>query len=117
MDYDEYLPHINVNDGKARIMNNMLLYITLLSKFKGQQMTIDLLNAIHDGDSAQAMHHAHALRGTAGNLGFPILHDITKEIEALCKNGQPCDHLCQSLSDSMSALEAAIGKFIDSPEV
>ena len=115
LEYDVYLPHINVNDGKARVMNNLKLYTTLLGKFKGRQMTDELLEAVNAGDSARAVQHAHALRGTAANLGFPVLQKVTEEIETLCKAEQSCGHLCDELDKAMIELEAAITQFINTP--
>jgi len=113
VEYSEYLPHINVLDGKARVMNNLKLYASLLGKFKGRQMVDDLLAAVKAGDETKAVQHAHALRGTAANLGFTVVHDVTHKIEAMCKSHGDCSALCDELDDSMTALEEAINTFID----
>ena len=110
MDYEKYLPHIDVNDGKARIMNNMALYMTLLKKFKGRQMTDDLLAASKEGDYAAVVQFAHALRGTASNLSFPALAEVTSEIEALAKASQDCSHLTERLDVTVRDLENAIAE-------
>ena len=114
MEYAEYMPHINVNDGKNRVMNNLKLYMTLLGKFKGRQMADDLLGAIKDNDSGKIVQYAHALRGTAGNLGFPTLLGVTEEIESLCKVNKDCAHLCDALNDAVVSLEENINKLISS---
>ena len=107
-DFTKYLPHMDVNDGKARIMNNMKLYMTLLGKFKGREMTDTLLAAMSANDSAVVVQTAHALRGTASNLSFPVLQEITSEIEALGKAGQDSSHLSEKLDTTMAELDAAI---------
>ena len=112
MEYDAYLPHINVNDGKTRVMNNLALYTRLLGKFKGREMTDGLLEAIKAGDNAKAIQQAHALRGTAANLGFPVLHEVTEKIETLCKSEADCAHLCGDLDNAITSLDEAIGAFI-----
>ena len=109
-EYVVYLPHINVNDGKTRVMNNLSLYMRLLGKFNGRQMTDELLTAIKGGDSDKIIQGAHALRGTAGNLGFPVLLEITEKIELLCKAGEDSSHLCEPLNEAMIALDEAINK-------
>ncbi|MCL2840478.1 MAG: Hpt domain-containing protein [Defluviitaleaceae bacterium] len=111
MEYSEYLPHINVAEGKTRVMNNLKLYTSLLGRFKGRDMTNDLLASIKDGDKIKAAQHAHALRGTAANLGFTVLYGITEEIETLCKKDEDCKHLCDALDAAMTALDDAIMAF------
>jgi len=114
-EYAEYLPHINVAEGTARVMNNLKLYMTLLGKFKGRQMADDLLNAIKTSDDTKVVQCAHALRGTAGNLGFPTLHEITEKIEKLGKAGEDASHLCKPLSESVDALLEVIAKITTLP--
>jgi len=110
MDYEKYLPHIDVNDGKARVMNNLGLYTTLLKKFKGRQMTEDLIAAIGANDLPKVGQVAHALRGTAANLSFPTAHKVVSEIEKLAKGGENCAHLTDELQIVMTDLESAIAE-------
>jgi len=112
MDYGKFLPNINVEEGKARIMNNMALYMKLLNKFKGRQMVGDLIEAVKNGDHGAVAQHAHAIRGTAANLSFPRLNDITSEIELLAKASEDCSHLTAPLDSAMTDLEAAIAELI-----
>jgi len=113
MDYGKFLPNMNVEEGKARIMNNMALYMKLLNKFKGRQMTNDLIEAIKNGDHAAVAQHAHALRGTAANLSFPRINDITSEIEAKSKANEDCSHLTEQLDSAMTDLEAAVAELVN----
>ena len=111
MDYAKYLPHIDVNDGKARVMNNMGLYTTLLKKFKGRQMADELLAAIKTSDTETVTQVAHALRGTAGNLSLPKLQTVSSEIEALSKGGNDCSHLAEQLDSAIDDLMGCISDF------
>jgi len=115
MDYSKYLPHIDVNCGTARVMNNINLYKTLLKKFKGREMTDELLEAIKAGDSKKVIHVSHALQGTAGNLSLPALQKITSEIETIAKSGNDYSHLAQELDDTMNELYKNIDEFTDYP--
>ena len=94
-------------------MNNMALYMKLLNKFKGRQMTDDLIEAAKKGDHSAVAQHAHAIRGTAANLSFPRLNDITEEIESLAKAGKDCLHLTDQLDSAVVDLEAAISELIN----
>ena len=113
MDYGKFLPNINVEEGKARIMNNMALYIKLLNKFKGRQMADNLIEAAKNGDHSAVAQHAHALRGTAANLSFPRLNDITSEIESLAKASEDSLHLTAQLDSVVTDLEAAIAELVN----
>jgi len=109
-DYSVYLPHIDVEEGKTRVMNNEKLYMTLLGKFKGRQMADDLISSMEANDHSKVVQYAHALRGTAGNLGFKVLFEITSEIEKLGKASERSSHLKNSLDDAVMNLEDAILK-------
>ena len=109
---DKYLPHIDMNDGVARVMNNKGLYLTLLSRFKLRPMTEALLAAIASGEHAQVTQAAHALRGTAANLGLPTLGALTGDIEQLGKKAESASAFVQPLSDLLETLEPLIAQAI-----
>ena len=112
-DYSAYLPHVNVKDGKARVINNLKLYKTLLGKFNGRELANDVIAAINAKDSTNVVHSAHALKGTSANLGFPEVCKITDEIENLGKGGNDASHLIEPLNASVNALMETIEKFLD----
>jgi len=110
MDYTKFLPHINVEEGKGRVMNNFGLYTTLLKKFKGRQMMDELIVAINKNELAEVCQISHALRGTAANLSFPIVHKTVADIEKLAKNGEDSSHLIDDLKNAIDGLDAAIAE-------
>ncbi|MCL1842764.1 MAG: Hpt domain-containing protein [Defluviitaleaceae bacterium] len=114
MSYDAYLPDIDVLDGKARVMNNMGLYLRLLGKFDGAKMAEDITRAMKEEDLKCVASASHALRGTAANLGFPVVQKVTTEIEALAKEGKDAHHLAGRLNEAVSALSNAIGMLVAS---
>ena len=75
-------------------------------------MTDTLIGAINSGDSNDIVQAAHALKGTAANLGFPEVYKVTEEIETLAKTGEPCPDLIPKLETVMSGLEEAITKLV-----
>ena len=109
---ERYLPHIDVTDGVTRVVNNKKLYLSLLGRFKGREMADVLLDAIKEGDHSKISDKAHALRGAAGNLGFPALRDLTSEIETLAKKGEDSGHLYKPLDDLINTLESTIKEVI-----
>ena len=111
-DYSSYLPHINVKDGMARVINNLPLYVRLLSKFKGRELANDLVKAVEGGDQEKIIYSAHALKGTSANLGFPSVCKVAGEIEQLAKSNEDASHLLPELQSVISDLMAQIEKFV-----
>ena len=112
MDYTPYLPDIDVEDGKARVMNNLKLYFRLVNKFDGAKMVGDIVKAVKAEDDKAVAHSAHALKGISANLGFPIVNRIAAEIEMMSKEGKDCKHMEQPLMEAMAQLSEAIGRFL-----
>ena len=111
-DYKAYHPHINVNDGLARVINNLPLYVRLLGKFKGHELADDLAQAVSGGDPEKIIYSAHALKGTSANLGFPTVCKIAGDIEHLAKSNEDATHLLPELSKVIDDLMAHIEKFL-----
>ena len=111
-DYSAYLPHINAKDGMARVINNLPLYVRLLSKFKGRELADDLAKAISGGDPDRIIYSAHALKGTSANLGFPNVCKISGDVELLAKSNEDTSHLLPELSKAIDDLMDHIDKFV-----
>ena len=104
------MPHINVKDGMARVINNMSLYMRLLGKFKGRELADDLKNAVENGDREKIIYSAHALKGTCANLGFPLVCKVAGEIEELAKKDEDVSHLIGELDTEIENLADKIEK-------
>jgi HPt (histidine-containing phosphotransfer) domain-containing protein len=111
--YEAYLPHINAAEGIKRIMNNKKLYITMLGRFKARQMTDDVLAAIQSGNHERITFAAHALKGTSGNLGLPMLAKLTGEMEALAKQERDISHMVTELEVLIETVICAIAEFVE----
>ena len=116
MDYARYLPYIDVNDGKTRVMDNLKLYVRLVAKFDGRKMAGEIVDAINSGDTAMVAQKSHALRGTAANLGFTQVQKIAEEIEILSKQEQDSTHLKESLNEAIESLVGAVTSFLETQE-
>lgn len=111
-DYSSYLPHIDVKDGMARVINNKQLYVRLLGKFKGQEMVAGLVEHANGGDAEKAMHAAHAIKGTAANLGFPVMCRAAGEVEEAAKRGEDAAPLLPALYEALHGLQLEIDRFL-----
>ena len=105
---DTYLPHIDIAEGKKRVMGNLKLYVALLNKFNLREMHDELQAAMAGTDFKRVTARAHALRGAAGNMSLPTLHSIAGEIEGLAKQGQSSAHLLAKLNGTVNAVEENI---------
>jgi len=112
MDYSIFLPDINVMDGKTRVMGNMKLYLRLVGRFDGFKMAGSISDAVKAGDIEAAADAAHALRGTAANLAFPVVQEITEKIENSAKEGEDCTQFLQPLEDAVTALADVISRIV-----
>ena len=110
--YEAYLPHIDANEGIKRIMNNKKLYITMLGRFKVREMAKTLADAIEANDTESIGFAAHALKGTAGNLGFPTLYEFSSNIEQQAKNGADVSEMIAPLDELAVTTIKAIQEFI-----
>ena len=111
-DYCAYLPHINAKDGMARVINNLPLYVRLLGKFKGRELADNLAKAVESNDPEKIIYSAHALKGTAANLGFPTVSKVAGDIEHLAKTNEDATHLLPELSKVIDELMVQVERFI-----
>jgi HPt (histidine-containing phosphotransfer) domain-containing protein len=107
-----YLPDIDVQDGTGRVMGNMNLYMRLLGKFDAKKMAEEIQTAAKAGDTNGVALAAHALRGTAANLGFPLVLKVTKDIEEFSKSGKDYSGFLDELETSVASLSEAITRFL-----
>jgi HPt (histidine-containing phosphotransfer) domain-containing protein len=112
MEYIAYLPDIDIEAGKSLVLDNAQLYTRFLYKFDGAKMVNNISDAFDAGDIKGAVDAAHALKGTAANLGFLSVQGIAGKIESLGKNGKDFKHLIHELNDAMASLAEAIGRFV-----
>lgn len=82
--YKLFQAGVNVNEALERLGGDKELYDDLLVHFKESPRYANLIRALGKNDGAEAFQIAHALKGTAGNLGFTRLFAaMTPLVEAL----------------------------------
>ena len=79
--------YVNLEEGKNRVMNNLKLYIKLLSKFKTGTTPDNLFTALDAGDYEKARTEAHTIKGLAANLALTELFKQALDVETLLKAG------------------------------
>ena len=79
--------YVNVTEGTTRVMNNIKLYVKLITKFRNDNNLNDLEAALAAGDLPKAQGAAHTIKGVAANLALTELFNQCLELETQIKNG------------------------------
>ncbi|MCL2211840.1 MAG: Hpt domain-containing protein [Treponema sp.] len=77
--------YVNVEDGSKRVMNNLKLYVKLLSKFKDDKNFDGIKDCLTAGEMEKAQIFAHTLKGLTANLSLSELYKQCVELEAQIK--------------------------------
>jgi len=99
-DYSSFLPAIDIENGLKRTRGDKKLFFSLLGRFKVEDLTTALIEAIRTSDFQSADEHAHALKGTAANLGLLQLQEAAAEVELHVRNKTECLHLIDKITDA-----------------
>jgi HPt (histidine-containing phosphotransfer) domain-containing protein len=73
--------YIDYDDGLKRMMNNIKLYVRVLSKFSNETKIDDLITALAEGNLEKAQGAAHTIKGVAANLSLSELFKQCLELE------------------------------------
>ncbi|MDR2516661.1 MAG: Hpt domain-containing protein [Spirochaetaceae bacterium] len=79
--------YVDEADGVKRVMNNMKLYVKLLTKFRAENNLNELNTLLNEGNLEKAQTAAHTIKGLAGNLSLIELHKKALEVETQIKGG------------------------------
>jgi len=79
--------YIDFADGVKRVMNNVKLYVKLLTKFKTDTKLDNLETAIAANDMEKARNAAHTLKGLSANLSLTELNKQSLALETQIKAG------------------------------
>jgi len=79
--------YIDMADGVKRVMNNVKLYVKLLTKFRDDSKADDIEAALAAGDMEKARSAVHTLKGVAANLSLVELFKQSLELETQIKAG------------------------------
>jgi len=90
--------YINVEDALKRVGGNMGLYKRLLTRFTDEDHIAPLEEALITGNTEEASHLAHTIKGVSANLSLIKLAAAAADLEHKVKGG--LDH-----SDSFSELK------------
>lgn len=113
LEYEYFLPVIDVLDGLGRVMNNKKLYFTLVNNFLSAGMANELIRSIKDGDFIKTQRAAHALKGVSANLGFTEVNTLVSRIETEAKMAiESTEHIAE-LEIAIDNLNRLIKKLLE----
>jgi HPt (histidine-containing phosphotransfer) domain-containing protein len=104
---------INVEEGLQRVMNNKMLYVRLLKKFRDDTKLEGLVDAINSGDLTVAREKAHTIKGIAANLSLTKLFLETQELELKIKDGIADKDMMANIQVTFDETIAQIQKVIE----
>ncbi len=87
IDFSDFLPYINVEEGLSRIRGNKKLYASMLTNFRNGKIINDMKEADQSGELDKLLLCLHSLKGVSGNLALSMLFDTVTPIETLLKSG------------------------------
>ncbi|MDR3170712.1 MAG: Hpt domain-containing protein [Treponema sp.] len=83
---DDGVIYVNQAEGLQRVLNNMKLYVKLLTKFKVDINLNELITLVQVEDYENAQVKAHTIKGIAANLSLIELFKQTRALEEQIKN-------------------------------
>jgi HPt (histidine-containing phosphotransfer) domain-containing protein len=106
--------YVDEADGVKRVMNNMKLYLKLLTKFRNENNLNDLNAQIDAGDLEKAQTAAHTVKGLAGNLSLLELHKHCLAVETGLKAGTADPSAVAALNacfaETLTAIDGVLAK-------
>lgn len=105
------LPGLDVAAGLAVCMNNLELYMKLLTMFREQSETFaqQFMHAQQEGDTVAMIRLAHTLKGTAGNIGADAVRDASEALQLVCQQGLAASVIDERLQALLQALTPVVG--------
>ena len=111
MDYESYLPEIDIENAMRRLRNNLKLYKLVLDSFDPENHILELNKAIASGNPDSVASAAHALKGVAANLSLTRINDLAKEIEMAARQGNIESEKMQGLEAEIDGARKKIARF------
>ena len=107
--------YVDQEDGVKRVMNNRMLYVRLLTKFKAETNLNELRAALDAADYERAQAAAHTLKGVAANLSLAELYKQALNVETQIKAGavaaDALDTLDDCFEETLSAVDRVIAQY------
>lgn len=84
----EYQDYFNKEEALQRVRGNEKTLRLMVNMFLKSKEVVKLETALAAGDMEAALQMAHAVKGVAGNLSFPLLYQISAQLNQELKEQQ-----------------------------
>ena len=111
---------LDVLKGIAVVAGSKAIYLKLLKSFVNNGFCDKIIESVAAGDMEQIRHHAHSLKGVAGNMHMAELYELSRRIEAAAKDGGSltvADEVVVSLIDANRQTMDSVNMIIGDPTV
>ncbi|MCL2797942.1 MAG: hypothetical protein FWD58_07815 [Firmicutes bacterium] len=112
MEYEDFLPYIEVKSGLSRLMNNKKLYASLLKKYLASTDFASMAEPLASGELEVAREKIHTFKGVSSNLSIAQNFELSRELEAIVKEQGDWTEKLAELKASMDATIPAIGRLV-----
>ncbi|RYF76870.1 MAG: response regulator, partial [Comamonadaceae bacterium] len=104
------IPGIDLEQGLARVQNDVGFYLRLLDRFavSYRDFALDFAQARQDSDSSAAMRSAHTLRGSAGTIGASSVAQAADKLEQACLAGASDAVLGGLVAETVALLQPVV---------
>jgi two-component system, sensor histidine kinase and response regulator len=109
---------VNSADGLKRVAGNKRLYLNLLAQFAEKQgdASIQIRDALQNGDRKLAERIAHTVKGVAGNIGITEIQTAAAKLEkAIRDEGSPPPTLLEQFASKLGSQVKAIREGLSHP--
>jgi HPt (histidine-containing phosphotransfer) domain-containing protein len=104
--------YVDMADGAKRVMNNVKLYVKLLTKFRDDTRVDDIETALAAGDMEKARSAVHTVKGIAANLSLTELFKQSLELETQIKAGSVNPAQMETVKTVLAATLQEVNKVI-----
>jgi HPt (histidine-containing phosphotransfer) domain-containing protein len=108
--------YVDEADGIKRVMNNVKLYVKLLTKFRNENNLNDLNSSLDSGDLEKAQAAVHTIKGIAANLSFTALFQQALEVETRIKDKavdqRAVDSLNAIFAETLTEIDKVLAKYV-----
>ena len=110
------LPHINIDEGLARVEGSMKLYLRLLHTFKNTNRSSvkNIRQHLTNGDKKTANRLVHTIKGVAANIGATDISTQAAQLEKAIKseNNATWEHLLNALQVDLENVFSSIDQLL-----
>ena len=105
---EDLTQYVNYEEAIRRFRGNAAIYKRLLESYLAENPYTELCESLFAGDIIPAEHHAHSLKGVAGNMSLTALLEASTKANDELKQGS----LCAETEENLAAVMAKTTEYV-----